>query len=78
MRALQNLYDGMKNGQRIFVWLVSVGLALVAPDITMEMAYYSPRIISLILFIPIVICIYLALGRNKTSNQRNNNDGLPF
>jgi hypothetical protein len=34
MNSLQNWYDKIKTGQRIFVWLVSVGLALAGCVLT--------------------------------------------
>lgn len=85
MKALQNWYDEMRKGQRIFVWFVSVVLALFdflllndyflslnikgygdAPSFYIGINSYL--LLGFPFFIPLVICIYLALGSNKQSD----------
>jgi hypothetical protein len=83
MNSLQNWYDEMKTGQRIFVWLVSVVLALAgfvlgqysvmlrldvkgfgdAPSYLIDIDFYLLYLLGFPFFIPLVVCIYLALGR---------------
>lgn len=79
MKALQNWYDEMGKGQRIFVWAVSIGLTLggfgvmeaskiyIWGDSRITIYLDFLKIFAVLFFIPLAICIYLKLGDNKNS-----------
>ena len=74
---MQNWYNEITKGQRIFVWVVSIALTLggIAVMETSRIYIWGDhkitiyldflRILCIPCFIPLVICIYLALGRSK-------------